>query len=119
MMKMFPLLVIVPISVLLTLSFFVLYALRKVEEKPLKTFGYVVVGFIWLAALIMFSGAVYKMAKAPMPMKYMMQQRMGSMMQKDSMAGMAMPQKAVAVKDEKRSMGPKCGGNKGIVYKTE
>jgi len=124
MMKMCPLLVIVPVSVLLTLSFFVLLALRKVEEKSLKAFGYVVVSFIWLAALVVFSGAVYKMAKGPMPMKCMMQQKMGSMMGKDgmagmSMAGMSMPEKAMVAKDEKKPAAPKCGGNKGNVLKAE
>jgi len=123
MMKMCPLLAIVPIAILLTLSFFVLLALRKVEEKTLKTFGYVVVSFIWLAALVIFSGAVYRMAKGPMPMKCMMQQRMG-MMGKDGMAGMgmasmAMPEKTMVAKDDKKTTGPKCGGNKGIVYKAE
>ncbi|MFA5092737.1 MAG: hypothetical protein WC543_02175 [Candidatus Omnitrophota bacterium] len=119
MMKMFPLLAIVPISVLLTLSFFVLYTLRKVEEKPLKAFGYVVVGFIWLATLIMFSGAVYRMAKGPMPMKCMMQKRMGMMMGKDGMGTREMPEKVAVIKDNNKTASPKCGGNKGIVYKAE
>ena len=54
-----------------------------------------------------------------MPMKCMMQQRMGSMMGKDGMAGMGMPEKALMVKDDNKAASPRCGGNKGNVFKTE
>lgn len=99
MLRLSYLMAIVPIAVLLTASFFVLFTLRKIEEKGLKGFGYVVVGFLWLAALVVFSGAVYKMAKGSFVMKGMMQQKMKmghmpQMMQKDNPSGMVMPEKA-------------------------
>jgi len=102
---------VVPVSVLLTISFFVLFALRKVEEKALKAFGYVVVSFLWLAALVVFSGAVYKTAKGTMAMK--------CMMHKDGMAAMAMPEKGQFPKDDKKPAAPKCGANKGVVFKAQ
>lgn len=130
-MNLFPLMAVVPIALLLTLSFFVLLTLRKVEEKGLKAFGYVVVSFIWLAALVVFSGAVYRTAKGTMMSKYMHGQKMGMQQreQKDNMPGMnmpgmdmssmAMPEKSAAIKDAKHSGMPKCGGNKGLFMKKD
>jgi len=116
------LMAIVPIAVLLTVSFFVLFTLSKIEEKGLKAFGYVAVGFLWLATLVVFSGAVYKMAQGPIVMKGMLQQKMkmdymSQMMQKDNSSGMVMPEKDPLAKDQKRPGMPKCGANKGIVFK--
>ncbi len=122
MLKLSHLMALVPIALLLTVSFFVLVTLRKIEEKALKVFGYVVVGFLWLAALVVFSSAVYKMAQGPAVMKGMMQKKMkcmSQMMQKDNPTGMMMPEKGPLVKNEKRPGMPKCGGNKGIVFKAE
>ena len=124
MLKLSYLMAIVPIAGLLTVSFFVLFTLRKIEEKGLKAFGYVVVGFLWLAALVVFSGAVYKMAQGSAPIKGMMQQKMkmdcmSQMMQKDSQPGMVMPEKGPLAKNQKCSVMPKCGANKGIVFKAE
>ena len=118
------LMAIVPISMLLTVSFFVLFALSKIEEKALKAFGYVVVGFLWLATLVVFSGAVYKMAQGPRPMKSMMQQKMkmecmSKMMQKDNPSGMSMSEKGSMVKDQKHHGMDKTEGNKGMVFKAE
>lgn len=124
MLKLSYLMAIVPIAVLLTVSFFVLYALRKVEEKALRAFGQVVVVFLWLAALVIFSGAVYKMAQGPVSMKGMMQQKMrmdcmAQMMRKDNPSAMVMPEKDQVVKDQKHPGMPKCGMNKGIISKAE
>jgi hypothetical protein len=124
MLKLSYLIAIVPIAALLTVSFFVLFTLSKIEEKALKAFGYVVAGFLWLAALVVFSGAVYMMAQGSTVMKCMMQQKMkmdcmSQMMSKGNMSGMAMPEKGPMVKNEKRSEMPKCGANKGMVFKAE
>lgn len=113
MMRISPLMAVVPFALLLTLSFFVLIALRKVEEKALKAFGYVVAGLLCFAALVAFLGApAYNMGRSPMKMKYMMRQKMNmdgmpQMMQKENM-----PQ-------EKKQPVSKCGGNKGIIFKAE
>ena len=118
------LMAIVPVAALLTVSFFVLFTLRKIEEKGLRAFGYVVVGFLWLATLVVFSGAVYKMAQGPAVMKSMIQRKMSmdcmsQMMQKNNPSGMVMPEKGSLIKNEKRPGMAKCGANKGIVSKAE
>ncbi len=109
---------IVPISLLLTISFFVLFALRKVEEKGLKAFGYVVVSFLWLAALIVFSGAVYKTAKGSTMNCMYRQKMMGMSMQQAEQKGNmpAMNMSSMAMPEKKMS---KCGGNKGNIFKGE
>lgn len=124
MLRLSHLLAIVPISILLTVSFFVLLALRKVEEKALKAFGYVAASLLWLAALVIFSGAVFNMAKGFVNAKCMMQQRMkadcmSQMMQQNNMPAMAMPGKAAFSKDKRHSGAGQCGGNKGFISKAE
>ena len=124
MLRLSHLMAIVPIAALLTASFFVLFALRKIEEKALKAFGYVVVGFLWLAALVVFSSAVYKIAQGSVGMKGMMQQKMkmdcmSKMMPKDELSSMKMPDKDALIKDQKHSGMAKSAGNKGIVSKAE
>ncbi|MDD5108457.1 MAG: hypothetical protein PHC29_02985 [Candidatus Omnitrophica bacterium] len=114
------LMAIVPISVLLTVSFFVLLVLRKVEGKALKAFGYVVASLLWLAALVVFSAAVYKMTKGFVAGNGMMQQNtrscfMSQMMQKDNLPAMVMPEKGPFPKDRKRPENSKCGENKGFM----
>ena len=48
---------LIPLSLLLTTSFFVLYALRKETSRGLQVFGKVVVAFLWLAAgIVLFTG---------------------------------------------------------------
>ena len=122
MSKLMPLLAIVPIALLLTLSFVVLLLLRKVEEKGLKAFGYVVVSFLWLASLMVFAGAMYRLGQGPQMMgKCMMQSKMMGSMMKMPVSGapmsMAMPQNDTLAKDGKNNMGSKCSGNKGVISK--
>ena len=124
MLRLSYLMAIVPIAVLLTVSFFVLFTLRKIEEKGLKGFGYVVVGFLWLATLVVFSSAVYKMAQGSIAMKGMMQSKMKMdyvppMMQRDNPPGMIMPERRPLVKDQKPSGCSKCQANKGVIFKAE
>jgi hypothetical protein len=118
MLRLPYLMAIVPVAALLTASFFVLFTLRKIEEKGLKNFGYLVVGLLWLAALVVFLGAVYKGSAA---MKYAMQPKMNmdymrSMMPRPGSAGMVMPEKAPLAKDQKC---PGCVASKGIVPKVK
>ena len=126
MVKLSFLIAIVPISLLLTLSFFVLSALHKIEGKGLKAFGYVVVGFLWLAALVVFSGAVYKMAQGSVIMKGMMQPKMKTdyvpqviRMQPAYLPGIIMPEKSPLAKDQKLSGCSKCQANKGVIFKAD
>lgn len=64
---------IIPATVLLTISFFVLFALRKVEAAGLKAFGYVVAALLWLGALMVFSLGIYTVSTGRHPMMSMMQ----------------------------------------------
>ncbi|MBF0522578.1 MAG: hypothetical protein HQL24_05925 [Candidatus Omnitrophica bacterium] len=77
-MRLIGLFAIVPISVLLTISFFVLFAVRKVEIHGLKAFGYVVSALLWMAALLLFSGGIYMLSTGHHPMSGMMKEMMGS-----------------------------------------
>lgn len=102
-LKLASLMVIIPISLLLTASFFVLFALRKVEEKWLKAFGYVVAGFLCLSATVILLGVVVNANRDPSRMKYMMQQRMmnpsHAQMMQGNMPDQAMPKKVAPAKN--------------------
>jgi len=124
MARLSHLLAIVPVALLLTVSFFVLFALRKIEEKSLRIFGCVVVSFLWLATLVVFSSAVYKIAQGSAPMKGMMSpgmkmEHMSQMMPRINPAVMTMPAKEVMAKDQKRAGCSKCQANKGVIFKGE
>ena len=126
MLRLGYLMAIVPIAALLTASFFVLFTLRKIEEKGLRAFGYVVVSFLWLAALVVFSGAVYKMAQGSVIMKGMMQPKMKTdyvpqviRMQPAYLPGIIMPEKSPLAKDQKLSGCSKCQANKGVIFKAD
>ena len=98
MAKCCPLMALVPISLFLTTSFFVLFALRKVTEKWLKVFGYLAVSALLLAVLVIFSGAIFNMTNGFTGMKCKMMQKMKNcgmmqMMQQNNMSDMTMPGK--------------------------
>lgn len=59
MFRLIGLFAIIPTAVLLTVSFFVLFTIRKIETSGLKAFGYVVTAVLWIAALLVFSAGVY------------------------------------------------------------
>jgi len=124
MSKLPYLLAVVPIAALLTASFFVLFTIRKIEEKGLKAFGYVVAGFLWLAALMVFSAAVYKLGQGPERMKDMMHPKMkmdhlSEMMPKYNAPAMVMPQRVPLAKGDKFPGCSKCQRNKGVVFKNK
>lgn len=89
------LMAIVPISFFLTVSFFVLFALRKVTDKWLKVIGYTAVSLLLLASLVVFAEAVvgsvkgFGMARCP-SMGKMRKHGMGQMMGNKNMPGMPM-----------------------------
>ena len=39
-------------AILMTISFFVIFSLRKTDSKGLKVFGYVVAAFLWVATVV-------------------------------------------------------------------
>ena len=95
-------------------------------RKFIRAFGYVVVSFLWLAALVVFSGAVYKMAQGSVIMKGMMQPKMKTdyvpqviRMQPAYLPGIIMPEKSPLAKDQKLSGCSKCQANKGVIFKAD
>jgi len=100
---------IIPAALLLTISFFVLFTLRKVETQGLKAFGYVIVTLLVIAALLIFSVGAYTVYTGRHPMMYMMQEMMKAHMQ--GMMGGKMPamkqgQKQMMMKDKMPVMMP-------------
>ena len=81
MFRLVGLFAIIPTTVLLTISFFVLYTLRRTETQGLKAFGYVIAALLWLSALLVFSTGIYTLSTGRHPMKSMMQEMMRSKMQ--------------------------------------
>jgi hypothetical protein len=72
---------IVPTTLVLTVSFFVLFALREVKSNVLKAFGYVVAAFLWISALLIFSVGIYTLATGKCPIQKMMMQKHGMICQ--------------------------------------
>jgi Cu/Ag efflux pump CusA len=68
---------IIPATMILTVSFFVLFALRKVESNVLKAFGYVVAAMLWVSVLLISSAGVYTLATGRCPMQKMMMEKRG------------------------------------------
>ena len=80
MFRLIGLFAIIPTALLLTVSFFVLFTIRKIEAYGLRVFGYVVAAILWIAALLVFSAGVYTVYTGrnamPCPMMEMMRQKM-------------------------------------------
>lgn len=67
---------VIPVAMLLTVSYFVLLTARKVDAKGLKIFGQVIAALLWVAAaLVLVTGislSSCKRQKMKMPMRGMM-----------------------------------------------
>jgi nitrogen fixation/metabolism regulation signal transduction histidine kinase len=62
--KMMGLCMVAQAVLLLTVSFFVLFAVRKIEkEQGLRIFGIIIAALLWLVALVALSSGIYKMSK--------------------------------------------------------
>ncbi len=72
---------IIPAALLLTVSFFVLFALRKIEAQGLKAFGYVIAALLWFGVILVISLGIYAMSTGRHPMCPMMQHMMKKQMQ--------------------------------------
>jgi hypothetical protein len=59
---------IIPATVFLTISYFVMLTLRKVEGRGMKGFGNMVVFFLWVCALVIFLSGVYAIVTGRHPM---------------------------------------------------
>jgi hypothetical protein len=80
MFRLLGLFAIIPTTVLLTISFFVLFTLRKTEAGGLKVFGYVISALLWCGALLVFSLGIYTISTGRCIMQEMMQCKMQGMM---------------------------------------
>ena len=80
-------LAILPATIILTTSFFVLVITRKTEGQGLKAFGYVVAALLWICALLVFSVGIYVLSTGRHPMIRMMEDMKcsGSQMMKGPM----------------------------------
>jgi energy-coupling factor transporter transmembrane protein EcfT len=119
MMSLASLFVVIPVSLLLALSFFVLVTVRKVEGNALKTFGQVVVSLLWLAALILFLGSFQmpgRMIRGPMHQKAKMGGNMPMIMQREQVN---LPSDNASLAKPGAKAGKPCGGNRGIVFKAD
>jgi len=112
--------VVVPVSLLLALSFFVLLSISKAQTKGLKAFGYVVAGMLWLGVLVIFLGGVYKIAKGGYLAKCMMYKKMMMqnmpMMQNQKAMNMPAAKGNQALQAQKTKDAAHCQ-NKGVVFK--
>ncbi len=79
---------VIPTAMILTVSFFVLFALRKLETGALKVFGFVVVALLWISAGIIFSSGIYTLATGNLSKICPMKQMMMHKMMKDKMPAM-------------------------------
>jgi len=86
---------LIPATMLLTVSFFVLFASQKVISQKLKRFGIAVAVLLWASALLVFSAGAYTVVKGrppfKCPMMEMMKGKKGMMHDKDKAPSMPMP----------------------------
>ncbi len=87
MSKISSIIAVVPISLLMVLSFFVLLSIGKTQTKALKIFGMVTAVLLWLAVATIILGGVYGLAKSDNK-KCMMQKKM-MMQNAQGMSGMS------------------------------
>jgi hypothetical protein len=84
---------IIPTALLLTISFFVMVVLRKIEDKALKVFGWVIVILLWLSAGLIVSATIYKATSGSCPSMMMKNKMMGSGTMPGMPEGMPKPAK--------------------------
>ena len=72
---------IIPVAMLLTASFFVLFTASKSESRLLKKFAYFVTAFLWFAAVVILLTGIYTL----MNLKPMMGQPLHPGMQQQRM----------------------------------
>jgi hypothetical protein len=62
MHQMWGVMAVVPCAMLVTVSFFVLFAREKTENASLKSFGLVAAGFLWAAAAMLLVAGIVSLA---------------------------------------------------------
>lgn len=85
---------IVPTTILLTISFFVLFAIRKVDSEGLKSFGRVIVLLLWVSATVIFGAGLYTISTGHHPLVPTMREMMKCRMECPMMEKMAKEHKS-------------------------
>lgn len=67
---------VIPVAILLAVSFFVLVVVRKVDAEPLKAFGYVIAVILWVAVLLIMSLGIYEVSTGKHPVIQFMKESM-------------------------------------------
>ncbi len=71
---------IIPTTILLTISFFVIFTLNKVNSKQLRNFGMAIVVLLWISAGLIFCLGIYTIVTGEHPMMKMHRAMMKNMM---------------------------------------
>jgi hypothetical protein len=79
MFRVMGLFAIIPAALLLTISFFVLFSLRKTETPSLRAFGYCLAILLWVAVAMVISLGLYTVSTGCHPMTRMMKEVCGPM----------------------------------------
>ena len=89
--------VVIPVTLILTLSYFVLLSIRKLDTKSnrLKAFGYVIVSLLWLSAAIVLTTGAYSMMTGKCSMKDKVHKMMKGKKYHSDMKGPMHSEKAV------------------------
>jgi hypothetical protein len=110
---------LIPVSILLTISFFVMLSLRKLEPGKLKAFGYLVATFLLVSAGIVFSVGLYSLSMGnAFPNCPMMETRCkrGTIHREQTPVSVHTIEEKQGVK-KSEPVAPQ--GNKGFIYKLE
>jgi len=59
---------IIPISILLTVSFFVLFAVQKTEMQGLKKFGRIIAVLLWISSTMIFTMGIFVLSTGHHPL---------------------------------------------------
>ncbi|MEW6008155.1 MAG: hypothetical protein AB1629_00775 [Candidatus Omnitrophota bacterium] len=80
MIRFMGLFTIIPATVLLTVSFFVIFTLGKLTSKQLRNFGIAIVILLWFSAALIFCLGIYTIVTGEHPMVRMHRTMMKNMM---------------------------------------
>jgi glucan phosphoethanolaminetransferase (alkaline phosphatase superfamily) len=99
---------LIPITVLLSISFFILLVLNTIKSEGLKILGYCLAVLLWVSAALVFSAGIYTISTGRNPMKCMMEEKMHThmyeMMKEGRMPAMMQSQKQTMMKDKMPAM---------------
>lgn len=65
---------IIPVTLLLTISFFVLFAVKRTATRGLRNFGYILAVLLWISALLISSVGYYALMTGQHPAIMVIQQ---------------------------------------------